>query len=558
MNQLKALPNLTTQFNKEIGSTELIDKIVRSARVFYLSALLIFILLLQTSHATFINISMLLPVYGLLSFSFLLNSLYLFYSEKIKDKDFADGAMFAADAVFIAGMNFFANGNYSIFLILFLFNIILCGLKYKAEGSVLLAVWTSVLFSLLLVFGPQLEGSNLYIGLVLNNFSFFSVAYLGGYLSHQLEVLNFEVATKTKDIETLQHLNELIISNVANGLLALDQNLRITQCNSAAENIFSTKLDGKLLKEILFHDFQKIQPHFMDVNKGISKRLEFNLKINQAEKNIEFIISKIKGVEGGQSGYVILLQDTTQLKALETKLRQKDKLAAVGQLAAGIAHEIRNPLASISGSIQLLADGKEMDSSDNKKLMNITVKEIDRLNELIAEFLDYVKTEPQSDEVIDLNLILKDLLTGVALDKRLNPNIKQDISLNAQKMIQGNSNKLKQSFLNIIINAYQAMPDLDFGSVKIRSWDQANSVLISIEDQGVGISEENLDKIFEPFHTTKTKGSGLGLAISHKILESHGASVHVESEIGKGTVFTIEFTSSNNPIGSEMKIKKHA
>ncbi|MCB0357446.1 MAG: hypothetical protein KDD40_10580, partial [Bdellovibrionales bacterium] len=216
MNQLKVISNTMPNVSSVLSSV-FADKIIRSARVLYLAALLVFVLLLQTSQSTFINISMLLPVYALLSFSFLISSVYLYFYENIKNNNFINGSMFAIDAIFIAGMNLFADGNYTIFLILFLLNIMLCSLKYNTRGSILLATWTSILFSFLLIYGPQLDGKNLYISLVLNNFSFFSIAFLGGFLSQHISSLNFEVAVKTRDIENLQKLNELIISNVASG-----------------------------------------------------------------------------------------------------------------------------------------------------------------------------------------------------------------------------------------------------------------------------------------------------------------------------------------------------
>lgn len=537
------------------------DKIIRVARLGYLLVILIFVLLLQTSQSTFINLDLLLPIYALLTVSFFINSVYLVFAEKLSSIPQWDGLMFGIDAIFIAIMNYLASGNYTVFLILFLLNIILCGLKYKAFGALILAMWTSVLFSLFLIFGPQVEGSPLYVGLLLNNFSFFSVAYLGGFLSHHFDSLNFEVASKSRDVESLQKLNELIVSNIASGLLYVDSNMRINWSNLNAERILETSLEGKLLKEVFFHDYYKFQPLVGEVIKGVSKRFELKVGTVKSQKILELQISRVRGDRAqisAQYDFVILIQDLTQIKSLEQKLRQQEKLAAVGQLAAGIAHEIRNPLASISGSIQLMSDSNEELTLENKKLMNITLKEIDRLNGLISEFLEYVKPEILTDEIVDISQVLKEVLSVVALDKSLNKNIKQDVSFNSQKSIQGNRDKLKQAFLNIIINAYQAMPDLDFGSVKVRTWDKSDSVIVTIEDQGIGILPDNIERIFEPFHTTKTKGTGLGLAISHKILESHGAAIQVESVLNKGTVFTIEFSCSSNPIGEEMKIKKEA
>lgn len=558
MNQLKVITNTIPTFKMGVSSPVMINQIIRSVRVLYLTALLIFVLLLQTSQATFINVSMLLPIYGLLSFLFLLNSFYLCFYEKVKDLVLANGFMFAMDAVFIAGMNLFSTGNFSLFLILFLLNIILCGLKYESKGAFMLATWTSILFSCLLVYGPQLEGKNLYISLVLNNFSFFSIAFLGGFLSQQFSNLNYEVYTKTHDILDLQKLNELIISNVANGLISVDKSLKITHFNSAAEKILGKDLENKYLEDVLSTSYSKVET-ILNENKEMDvHRMEILWPTNKEQRTLEFIFSKIKNSHNVHMGYVLLLQDLTQLKSLEAKLRQKEKLAAVGQLAAGIAHEIRNPLASISGSIQLLARSEEGTSDDNKRLMAITIREIDRLNDLISEFLDYVKPESPSDKVVDVNVVLKEIMTGLSVDKNLNANIKQELILNSHRLIQGHPDKLKQAFLNICINAYQAMSHLDFGSIKVQTWDQGDSVIVKIEDQGMGIPPENLERVFEPFHTTKVKGTGLGLAVSHKILESHGATIHLESEINKGTTFTIEFIGSNNYLGNELKIRKQA
>ncbi|MCB0390610.1 MAG: ATP-binding protein [Bdellovibrionales bacterium] len=558
MNQLKVISNKIPEINFDLSTPEMLNKIIRAVRVFYVTALLLFVLLLQTSQSTFINVSMLLPVYALLSLSFLVNSIYLYYYEKVKNHHAINGIMFGLDAFFIAGMNLFADGNYTLFLILFLLNIILCGVKYNSRGAFLLAIWTSILFSGLLIYGPQLEGKNLYISLVLNNFSFFSIAYLAGFLSQQISSLTFEVASKTKDIENLQKLNQLIISNVGSGLISVDNHLRITQYNKYAKTLLNTELEGCSFDDIFGEVFDKIEPLLMSLKRGEVTRFETEMHLDNDQRIIEFVMSKIIDNQNVNSGFVVLFQDLTQLKSLEIKLRQKEKLAAVGQLAAGIAHEIRNPLASISGSIQLLAAKEGVSEDEKKRLMAITVKEIDRLNGLISEFLEYVKPEAKKEDIVDINVILKEIMMSVSVNKTLNANVQQDIQLASQKVIQGNPDKLKQALLNIVINAYQAMSKLDMGKIKIRTWDKADSLVVTIQDQGEGITPENLNRIFEPFHTTKAKGTGLGLAVAHKIFESHGANVHVESEINKGTVFIIEFLTSNNPIGYEMKIKKEA
>ncbi|MCB0355478.1 MAG: ATP-binding protein, partial [Bdellovibrionales bacterium] len=351
---------------------------------------------------------------------------------------------------------------------------------------------------------------------------------------------------------------QLIISNVGSGLISVDNHLRITQYNKYAKTLLNTELEGCSFDDIFGEVFDKIEPLLMSLKRGEVTRFETEMHLDNDQRIIEFVMSKIIDNQNVNSGFVVLFQDLTQLKSLEIKLRQKEKLAAVGQLAAGIAHEIRNPLASISGSIQLLAAKEGVSEDEKKRLMAITVKEIDRLNGLISEFLEYVKPEAKKEDIVDINVILKEIMMSVSVNKTLNANVQQDIQLASQKVIQGNPDKLKQALLNIVINAYQAMSKLDMGKIKIRTWDKADSLVVTIQDQGEGITPENLNRIFEPFHTTKAKGTGLGLAVAHKIFESHGANVHVESEINKGTVFIIEFLTSNNPIGYEMKIKKEA
>ncbi len=236
---------------------------------------------------------------------------------------------------------------------------------------------------------------------------------------------------------------------------------------------------------------------------------------------------------------VFLLKDVTELRQLENELKQKDKLATIGQLAAGIAHEIRNPLAGISGSIQLLSQDEEKIDPDQKKLMKIVLKEIDRLNNLITEFLDYAKPEKKPDQTN-----LKELIDEISHILKSHPEAKASLQwkldISSQK-IKGFSEKLKQAFLNILINSLQAVKEVADPVIAISLTNDGKNVILSIKDNGSGISAETQKRMFDPFHTTKPKGTGLGLAITHKILDAHTAVILVSSEVGKGTEFKIKF-----------------
>ncbi|MEK7356580.1 MAG: ATP-binding protein, partial [Bdellovibrionota bacterium] len=213
----------------------------------------------------------------------------------------------------------------------------------------------------------------------------------------------------------------------------------------------------------------------------------------------------------------------------------------VGQLAAGIAHEIRNPLASISGSIQLLGGSFTARQEEEQQLMRIVLREIDRLNNLITEFLDFVRPPTLKDDPVDLNQLIRDVLEMMKFNKTLRPEVKQVVKLEATSVIAGSRDQLKQAFLNIIINGYQAMNDSAQPELTISTSESGGKVIVKIRDSGCGIDEKGLRKIFEPFHTTKPKGTGLGLAVTHKIIESHEGRIFVESTKGVGTEFTLEF-----------------
>ncbi|MEM7646945.1 MAG: ATP-binding protein, partial [Pseudomonadota bacterium] len=252
-------------------------------------------------------------------------------------------------------------------------------------------------------------------------------------------------------------------------------------------------------------------------------------------------ISHLVDEKGEAQGRIVSFQDNTHLRALEKRLRQSEKMAAIGQLAAGIAHEIRNPLAGISGSIQLLQLG-DSDAQQSEKLMGIVSKEIDRLNNLITEFLDFAKPEAPLEDHIDLATLIEETALFIKNDNQKSA-VKIDFDLEQGVLILGNRDKLRQAFLNIMVNGVQAMDSIESPQLHLSVKKQGKFVFVSIKDRGTGMSEELKERIFEPFHTTKHKGTGLGLAITHSIIEAHNADVFVESEEGQGTEFRLQFKS---------------
>ena len=518
--------------------------VIQGIRLAFLMVILAISLSFQALQPNFVNTDVLMPVFILMFVAFSLNSLYLTFIEEALRFWGTTAFLFFFESVFISYLIHYTGVNQSIFLFMYLVNIILCGFVFKRRGAILLALWTSSLFSFLMIIGPDLKGQTLYFAVGLNNLAFFAVAFLSGYLSEQLNFMGSALRRQGRDIRALRNLNALIIDNIATGLITVDAKGLVLLANRSAMQILDPlqkNLVGLQLEDIVPGLVERARDAQLNSTGGGARRFDHTYREPGGERLIlEIIVSAIP-TEDSITGYIFTFQDQTKIRRLEFQMRQSEKMAAVGQLAAGIAHEIRNPLASISGSIQLLESSFGARQEEEKKLMSIVLREIDRLNNLITEFLDFVRPDALKDDPVDLNALLRDVSEMVKLNKSLRADVSQVLDLQATREIAGHRDKLKQAFLNIIINGYQAMNDAKEPVLEVRTGDADGKVLVKIKDRGCGIDEAGLRKIFEPFHTTKPKGTGLGLAVTHKIIENHGGKIFVESAKGVGTEFTLEF-----------------
>lgn len=519
--------------------------IIQGVRLAFLLSILLITLVFQGLQPEFVNTSVLFPIYVMMTAMFVVNAIYLISFEWFLKYWISTAFLFFLESAFITGLIFFTGINQSIFLFLYLVNIILAGFVFGRRGAFLLSLWTSICFSMLLIFGPEVKGQTLFFAIGLNNIAFIAVSFLSGILSEQLNFMGSELKARGKDLRALQSLNQLILENIATGLLTIDQSGDVLQGNRAAAEILDTpakKLVGSNIETWLANIMGRIRAITFALGDRRTERFDWIYRNPDGDKLIlEITVSPLFEEDGALKGHVLAFHDSTKVRRLEFQMRQSEKMAAVGQLAAGIAHEIRNPLASISGSIQLLEGSFTSRQEEERRLMKIVLKEIDRLNNLITEFLDFVKPDQVTDEPVDLSALVRDVLEMVKFNSALRRDVEQVVELASQKQIAGNRDKLKQAILNIIINSYQAMNDSERPVIEVRTLDRGSHVILIVRDHGVGIEENRLRKIFEPFHTTKPKGTGLGLAVTHKIIESHQGKVFVESTKGVGTEFTLEF-----------------
>lgn len=443
---------------------------------------------------------------------------------------------FVIDVVLITALLLTSRLNQSIFLFLYMMTIILSGLVFQLRGALMMALACSLASSLVLLFGEELKSLGFFFLLLLNNIAFFSVACISGFLAEQLEVQGL-------NISDLRKLNQNIVDTIPSGLLTVLESGIVVQANPGASMIMGNVLEDAMESNTgPQKTVQQIFPEGTFNEWPLTQRRE--VRISRAQETQILSLKMLPQKVGDQSAYLLVIEDETQVRKLEFAVRQSEKLAAVGQLATGIAHEIRNPLAGISGSIELLS--QQQQSDDDRKLTRIILREIDRLNHLISEFLDFAKPEKPPVDVVSLGQLLDETLYQV----KMSPQLRQDIEYvrvtDGNVSVRAHRDKLKQAFLNMMINSCQAMNQTQSPRLEVRSVENGEFVRVEIIDNGCGMSEDVMRRMFEPFMTTKPKGTGLGLAITHKIFETHQARIFVESKVGEGTRISVEFPRFNS------------
>jgi two-component system sensor histidine kinase PilS (NtrC family) len=510
--------------------------LIEASRVGLLFLILLFSVAFYVVQAPFINWSYLSFFYSLLIGAMFLHLFSIIWLKKVYSKPWLLLATFAIDLTLISVLVFQSGLNQTFFLFLYMILIALGGFVFRSQGALVLALVASLGFSLSSLWIPEIKLIQHVLILLINNIAFFMIAGLSGYLSEQLFESDQQLIKTGLSLKMSEKLNELLIENIPSGLLTVDENGQVLQANPSAR---------KYLPEVSFSNI-KLNEIFKNYNPE-KMNMDCEYETPQHDKKI-FSVRKSSFFHSEINKELVLymIDDLTQIRALEAKVRQSEKLAVVGQLAASIAHEIRNPLTGISGSIEMLSQTSAQE--DDKKLMKIILREIDRLNNLITEFLEYAKPESAPADAIKLDLLISEVVESLKFSAHYKPQFEIKKNIEQTPEILGRSEKLKQVLFNLIINSFQAMGDSQKPCVEVSCsyLPSTNKVQVIIKDNGQGMSEATLKRLFEPFHTTKPKGTGLGLAVTHKILESHNAEVRVKSSLGQGAEFTMIFPCAKN------------
>jgi two-component system sensor histidine kinase PilS (NtrC family) len=491
----------------------------------------------------------------------ILSFLLTFFHYYILPKLFNIGAQIVVQMfcdTFIAVTVIIFTGGYDstlnfIFLVVVINSAFLGGLRISFIAATLSAMaWAGILdlhyygyLPGLMALGIYMSSVELALNILVNTGATYLVAILSGHLSTQLDLSSRALVFSQASLDRLSEVNENIIRSIDYGLITTDNQGLILSINPAGRELLkvsSSSFFGVPWRS-LFPELDTISDHKFDGNleqnyhqiKGL--RLK-HIRPDLVELDIELSILTLMDVKNEGWGHLLVIKDLTAMNQMESEIKRSEHMAAVGQLAAGLAHEIRTPLASMSGSWHMLLN-QSLKAEDQNRLMNIIGREMDRLETLVEDFLSFARPTAGNPQPININSLIKDQAHIFSSWKGESASI--ELKLNEVPMVYFDYGQLSQVIFNLMQNAMEAVGNNQPHVIveTLRETMKSNYVSVTISDNGSGISEENIKRIFEPFFTTKTKGHGLGLAMVWGIIMRGHGHISVRSTPNILTTFTV-------------------
>ncbi len=450
----------------------------------------------------------------------------------------------ALDVLYASGLVFLSGGGLSPFATLYPLAIVGSALLLYFRGALVTATASSLAYGLLVdlqYYGllhplnpfplPQAQGPKLLFQLAFNLVAFYAVALLAGYLAEELRRTGERLEAAEAEVLDLEHLKESILQSLASGLVAVDP---------AGRALFFNRSAGALLERA-----------GVDLRPGADMGAVFDLEggarsevvLEDGSLVLGYSVSPLFDRAGTRRGSILIFQDLTQVKRLEEELRRADRMAAVGRLAAGLAHEIRNPLGSLAGSVEVLGQSLEPEGEE-AALLGIVLRETDRLNRLVTNFLHYARPGRLERSPVGLRSLVEEVGFFFCQGEgsrgfRLVNEVPQDLVLPADRA------QMEQLLLNLFRNSKEAAPD--GVTVTVAASREEGAVLLTVADDGPGMAPDEAERAFEPFFTRRNGGTGLGLATVHRVAENHGAGVSLETGPGLGAMFRFRFPLEDGP-----------
>jgi two-component system sensor histidine kinase PilS (NtrC family) len=439
-------------------------------------------------------------------------------------------------------------GARSIFAFLYVLSVTAACLLLSRTGGLAIAATSSALYAGL-VFGrtvfpmisfleaPDENTALAIVTIFMNAGTFLVVAVVAGGLAERFRSTQQELATKQADLRDLEAFTDLIFDSVGTGIIALDREHRVTTLNRAAERIMglaASSVTGRPWS--IFGtgiSLARIEAEVDASGRGSAWR-EIALRRPEGELPLRMTFSALRAGDGRGIGLIAACEDLSAIRAMEARMRAADRLATVGRMAANIAHEIRNPLAALSGAVEVMAAGAADDTRD--RLAQIVLKETGRLNGIIREFLEYARPAPLSRVSVNVAETVDEVL--VLLEHQATPGTLKTVREFPPALAWVvDRQQFRQAVWNLCLNAVQAMPE--GGELRVAMAVSGGRLRLRVDDTGEGIAAADLGHVFEPFFSTKLDGTGLGLALVHRVVQDHGGDIDVQSRPGVGTSFTV-------------------
>lgn len=422
-------------------------------------------------------------------------------------------------------------GGFSVAILAYLFYAsLVIGLTYGAIPAAALTV------------PPGEEPFALAYNLFIHLFAFVAIAILTAALIRRLERTQQELEVEREDLARLQLVHRDVIESIQSGLITIDLEGRITSVNRAGTEILQRSEDellGTAITDTELFDETAWRRHSATARDQEDRhRAEVEIERDGATVHIGFSLSRLHDGRGEQKGLILIFQDFTRWRELEEQVRIKDRMAAVGELAAGIAHEIGNPLAAISGSVQLLSQASESQPGEHR-LLEILLKESQRLDRTIKGFLRFARPRERSTVRFDVAELLAENCELLRNSSELREPHRLEVELDPPSVeLHADPDQISQIFWNLVRNALKAMED--GGVLRVAGHPDGDRYVLEVSDTGHGMDEEERANLFHPFHSFFDTGTGIGMAIVYRIVEEHGGTVSVSSHPGDGTRIVVE------------------
>lgn len=496
-------------------------------------------------------------LYSIIALTYIISVVYALLLKYYKDLRFNIYLQLTVDIILITFLVYFTGSFRSNYSLLYTLVIIYSVIFLGRRGGLIVASASCIFYGLLLdleFYGwlpsvsfvdhdYNVSTGDVLIRVLVHIVSFYIIAFLASFVVEQEKKTRSLLEEKESAFNQLDLLFRSIIESVDTGVMTINLQGTIKTFNRAAEEITGFPLAGVENRRIADVFPELVQFFAMEkFAEQIRNRMEVIVTGKKGKKiHLGCSISPLKDKNEKQIGNILIFQDLSEIKLMEENLEKSKKLALIGEMAAGLAHEMRNPLASITGSIELLKQGLNLDGTD-KRLMQIILRGKNQLESFVRDFLLLARPIPTSRELVDLNEVAEEVLENIKLTDDWTSAIKIVKVFSDKAKALANREQVRQIIYNLVLNAIQSIEEDGVLSVETKMAkldDKKEYAEIKVADTGCGIEEKDLRKIFEPFFTNKDKGTGLGLTIVGRIVEGYSGKIIIESSINQGTICVV-------------------